>query len=99
MRAAYCQAIGSVAYKLALVAAGHADATFTLTPKSEWDIASGVALIMAGGRVTDLTARVIFNRREVKTAGFVASNGHLHPEFERMLPHRDRKSVVQSAKL
>ena len=85
--------IGSVAYKLALVAAGQADATFTLTPKSEWDIASGVALIIsAGGRVTDLYgAPIEFNRRDVKTPGFVASNGHLHPQLERMLPHRDQK--------
>src|SRR5437016_9262865 len=29
--------MGSVAYKLALVSAGLADATFTLTPKNEWD--------------------------------------------------------------
>ncbi len=85
--------IGSVAYKLALVAAGQADATFTLTPKSEWDIASGVALIIAaGGRVTDLYGEPIqFNRRDVKTPGFVASNGHLHAQLERMLPHRDQK--------
>jgi myo-inositol-1(or 4)-monophosphatase len=84
--------IGSVAYKLALVAAGQADATFTLTPKSEWDIASGVALIIAaGGRVTDLYGGPIeFNRRDVKTPGFVASNGHLHAQLERMLPHRDQ---------
>jgi myo-inositol-1(or 4)-monophosphatase len=87
------RAIGSVAYKLALVAAGQADATFTLTPKSEWDIASGVALIIAaGGRVTDLHGEPIqFNRRDVKTPGFVASNGHLHAQLERMLPHRDQK--------
>ncbi len=87
------KAIGSVAYKLALVAAGRADATFTLTPKSEWDIASGVALIIAaGGRVTDLDGdEVMFNRRDVKTPGFVASNGHLHAELERMLPPRERK--------
>jgi myo-inositol-1(or 4)-monophosphatase len=87
------KAIGSVAYKLALVAAGHADATFTLTPKSEWDIASGVALIIAaGGRVTGLHGEEVrFNRREVKVAGFLASNGHLHAELERMLPWRDRK--------
>jgi len=87
------KAIGSVAYKLALVAAGRADATFTLTPKSEWDIASGVALIVAaGGRVTDLHGEeVTFNRRDVKTPGFVASNGYLHAQLERMLPHRDRK--------
>jgi myo-inositol-1(or 4)-monophosphatase len=87
------RAIGSVAYKLALVAAGQADATFTLTPKSEWDIASGVALIIAaGGRVTDLHGEPLqFNRRDVKTPGFVASNGHLHAQLERMLPHRDQK--------
>ncbi len=85
--------IGSVAYKLALVAAGQADATFTLTPKSEWDIASGVALIIAaGGRVTDLYGEPIqFNRRDVKTPGFLASNGHLHAQLERMVPHRDQK--------
>jgi myo-inositol-1(or 4)-monophosphatase len=86
------KAIGSVAYKLALVAAGHADATFTLTPKNEWDIASGVALIVAAsGRVTDLYGEEIgFNRRNVKTPGFVATNGHLHAQLERMLPPRER---------
>jgi myo-inositol-1(or 4)-monophosphatase len=44
--------LGSVAYKLGLVAAGLADATWTLVPKNEWDIAAGVALIRAGGGVT-----------------------------------------------
>jgi len=42
---------GSVAYKLAMVAAGKGDATFTRSPKSEWDIASGAALIMEAGGV------------------------------------------------
>lgn len=57
--------MGSVAYKLALVSAGLADATWTLSPKHEWDIAAGVALVnSAGGSVgcirnTDLR----FNRR------------------------------------
>ncbi|MGD0930198.1 MAG: 3'(2'),5'-bisphosphate nucleotidase CysQ [Candidatus Korobacteraceae bacterium] len=37
--------VGSIAYKLALVAAGSADATWTLTPKHEWDVAAGVALV------------------------------------------------------
>src|SRR5216683_169502 len=41
--------MGSVAYKLALVSAGLADATFTLTPKNEWDIAAGVALVQSAG--------------------------------------------------
>jgi myo-inositol-1(or 4)-monophosphatase len=39
-------AMGSVAYKLALVAAGKADATWTLAPKNEWDVAAGVALLL-----------------------------------------------------
>ena len=43
------RAMGSVAYKLALVAAGLADVTFTLTPKHEWDVAAGAALILSGG--------------------------------------------------
>jgi myo-inositol-1(or 4)-monophosphatase len=43
--------VGSVAYKLALVAAGLADATWTLQPKNEWDVAGGIALILAAGGV------------------------------------------------
>ncbi len=43
--------MGSVAYKLARVAAGLADATWTLVPKHEWDVAAGVALVGAAGGV------------------------------------------------
>jgi myo-inositol-1(or 4)-monophosphatase len=47
--------MGSVAYKLALVSAGLADVTFTLTPKNEWDVAAGAALVAsAGGFVSTL---------------------------------------------
>ena len=85
--------LGSVAYKLALVAAGRADATFTRSPKSEWDIASGAALILeAGGRMTDIDgAELRFNRPSVKLKGFVASNGLLHEELEHLLPHGDHR--------
>src|SRR5262249_28046095 len=38
---------GSIAYKLALVSAGLADATLTLTPKNEWDIVAGAALVLS----------------------------------------------------
>ncbi|MBL9077717.1 MAG: hypothetical protein JNL08_09445 [Planctomycetes bacterium] len=49
--AAGCEALpmGSVAYKLALVAAGGADATWTRHPKHEWDVAAGAALVRAAG--------------------------------------------------
>ena len=50
--------MGSVAYKLALVSAGLADITFTLTPKHEWDIAAGAALVSsAGGFISTLERR------------------------------------------
>ena len=43
------QPVGSAAYKLALVAGGFADATWTMWPKHEWDVAAGAALILAAG--------------------------------------------------
>lgn len=45
---------GSVAYKLGLVAAGLADATWTLVGKSEWDVVGGTALVRAAGGVVCL---------------------------------------------
>ena len=41
--------MGSVAFKLARVSAGLADATWTLVPKHEWDVAGGTALVRAAG--------------------------------------------------
>lgn len=40
---------GSVAYKLALVSVELADATWTLSPKHEGDVAAGVALVTSVG--------------------------------------------------
>ncbi|UCE03256.1 MAG: 3'(2'),5'-bisphosphate nucleotidase CysQ [Candidatus Latescibacterota bacterium] len=70
---------GSVAYKLGLVAAGRADATWTLTPKSEWDVAAGVALVRAaGGEVRTLDWRTPrFNNEPPVFDGLVACNATL----------------------
>jgi myo-inositol-1(or 4)-monophosphatase len=83
----HARAVGSVAYKLALVAAGRADATFTLKPKSEWDVAAGAALLAAaGGHITDIAGHDLrFNQQSVKLKGLVASNGLLHDEVERLI--------------
>ncbi len=66
--------IGSVAYKLALVSAGLADATFTLTPKHEWDIAAGAALVSsAGGFVSTLeNSRLRCNNKSPLLTGLLA---------------------------
>jgi myo-inositol-1(or 4)-monophosphatase len=69
------QPVGSVAYKLGLVAAGRADVTFTLVPKNEWDVAAGAALVeSAGGFVSLLDgSRFTANRPRPLLPGFIAS--------------------------
>jgi myo-inositol-1(or 4)-monophosphatase len=71
---------GSIAFKLSQVAAGEGDATFTLTPKNEWDVCAGTLLVEeAGGRVSDLDGRpVIFNQPSPLRPALVVSNGILH---------------------
>ncbi|NJN64654.1 MAG: 3'(2'),5'-bisphosphate nucleotidase CysQ, partial [Acidobacteria bacterium] len=78
---------GSVAYKLSLVAAGRASATWTLVPKSEWDIAAGVALLLAAGAEVRLPdgARPRFNQPVPRVTGLVASSRELYPAIERLL--------------
>jgi myo-inositol-1(or 4)-monophosphatase len=51
--------VGSVAYKLALVAAGGADLNVSVQPKNEWDVCAGDLLVReAGGRMVDLEGQV-----------------------------------------
>lgn len=71
------QPMGSVAYKLARVAAGKADATWTLVPKHEWDVAAGVALLLAaGGHVVRSDGLApIFNQREPLFPGLIGFSG------------------------
>ena len=71
---------GSVAYKLAELSTGNGDATFTLTPKNEWDICAGSLLVEeAGGRVTGLDGKpLVFNQPSPLRPGMIASNGRLH---------------------
>jgi myo-inositol-1(or 4)-monophosphatase len=66
--------VGSIAYRLAQVASGHADATCTFDPRSEWDVAAGVALVHAtGGRVQTFDgSRIRFNQEVPKVGSFFA---------------------------
>jgi myo-inositol-1(or 4)-monophosphatase len=84
------QAMGSVAYKLALVSAGRADATFTLTPKNEWDVAAGAALVRsAGGFVSTLEKTdLIGNRRDPLLSGLLACGPFLRDKLLALVePH------------
>src|SRR5215469_8527661 len=77
------RAMGSVAYKLGLVSAGLADITFTLTPKNEWDVAAGAALVAsAGGFVSTLENTPLkCNRRNPLLSGLLASGPFLREEL------------------
>lgn len=71
--------MGSAALKLGLVASGQADATWTLVPKNEWDVAGGAALVRAAGGVTLLPdgSPLLFNRPDPLLPGYVATRTDL----------------------
>ena len=79
--------MGSVAYKLALVAAGLADATWTLQPKNEWDIAAGVALVEAAGGVVQFLPdeKPAFNNKATLLPGLFACGAHLRNPIREFL--------------
>ncbi len=72
--------IGSVAYRLALLAAGRGDAVLTGYGRSEWDVAAGAALCLAAGlRVTDVLGETItFNQRDPHVRGLLVAAPALH---------------------
>jgi myo-inositol-1(or 4)-monophosphatase len=87
------EACGSIAYKLGLVAAGVADATWTLTPKHEWDVAAGTALVRAaGGDVVHADgSRPVFNRPDPELPDLVAGPAPLLNELRERFPAFLRK--------
>jgi myo-inositol-1(or 4)-monophosphatase len=70
----------SIAYRMALVAAGMGDAALLFGFKHEWDIAAGAAIVeAAGGRVSDLWGeRIWFNQPDPRAPGVAASGAALH---------------------
>jgi myo-inositol-1(or 4)-monophosphatase len=77
------QAMGSVAYRLALVSAGRADITFTLTPKNEWDVVAGTALVQSGGGFVSTLEKTQLkaNRQDPLLSGLLASGPFLKDQL------------------
>lgn len=82
--------MGSIAYRLATVARGDADATLTFRRVKEWDVCAGVVIVEeAGGRtMTGEGERPVFNRRqpvlEQLLAGSETSNARIQDLLARL---------------
>jgi amino acid adenylation domain-containing protein len=90
------RAMGSVAYKLGLVAVGRADLTFTLTPKHEWDVAAGAALVLSGGGIvtTPDNSELRCNQKNPLIPGLIGCGPNLNKELIAYL--KSRPNLAQS---
>ena len=71
------KAVGSVAYKLGLTAAGKADIFASLRPKNEWDICAGNCIINeSGGKLIDLNGnqRIYNSEKTLIEPGLIAGD-------------------------
>lgn len=78
-KACRLEPVGSIAYRMALVAEGRGDGTLTFRSVHEWDICAGTIIVEeAGGTVVDGAGRKLcFNQRDTVLRGMVASNSAL----------------------
>ena len=70
-----------------MVAQGRVDATISLAPKNECDIAAGILLVQAsGGVVTDLAGRPIpLNQKNTLVNGIIAAGPVLADQIRDLL--------------
>ena len=69
-----CRPMLSIAHALALVAAGRVQATLTIEPENEWDLAAGVLLVQeSGGTIADAEGHpFMFNQPTPRFRGVIA---------------------------
>lgn len=72
--------VGSVAYRLALLARGESNAVLTGYGRAEWDVAGGAALCIAAGlRASDIFGEPIpYNQPNPQVRGLLAAEPGLH---------------------
>ena len=87
--------MGSVAYKLARVSAGLDDATFTLTPKHEWDVAAGAALVESScGFVRTLEDTPLrCNNPSPKISGLIACGPYMKDDLTALIRRAQHPSL------
>ena len=85
------EARSSVAYRMALVAAGQFDAAVILSAKHDWDMAAGDVIVReAGGRVSDKDGNALqFGRPDAVQRTMVCAGPTLHAHILARLRHLD----------
>ena len=75
--------VHSIAYRMALVAAGTYDAAVAMSPVCDWDIAAADALVRAaGGRVTGSDGQdIVYNQANTRHVGVFAAKPTLHGQL------------------
>jgi myo-inositol-1(or 4)-monophosphatase len=77
--------MGSIAYKIALVAKGEMDIAISFTKKNDWDLAaSDLILEEAGGDLKNLSGKkIIYNSKEMQIDSVLASNDTLMEKLQK----------------
>tara|TARA_B100000989_G_scaffold296051_1_gene278421 strand:- start:826 stop:1629 length:804 start_codon:yes stop_codon:yes gene_type:complete len=75
--------MGSIAYKIALVAKGEIDIAMSLTKKSDWDLAAGALIVEeAGGTITERNGEpLVYNTDTLEISSIIAANSKIHKEM------------------
>ena len=79
--------MGSIAYKIALVAKGKIDLAISFTKKNDWDIAAAELIIKeAGGQIEEIDGRkIVFNSSDLRINSVIASNKTIIPEIKKKM--------------
>ena len=79
--------MGSIAYSLALVAAGRIDGVINISTQNEWDIAAAILLVQsAGGIVVDRDVKPLqCNQPTPSVNGIIAARPDAKPVIQQFL--------------
>jgi myo-inositol-1(or 4)-monophosphatase len=89
----------SMAYRITMIAAGHANATVSFTPKSDWDIAAAALIATeAGAVITDLYgATPSFDGPTTSGKGVICASPALHALLlKRVKPVMDKLTTGEA---
>ena len=85
--------MGSIAYKIALVAKGNIDITLSLTQKSDWDLAAASLILEeAGGVITQKNGDPInYNTNKLSVSSVIATNKTIHKNLVHQIKKHEEK--------